>query len=226
MNFKDLFPLQVVINLDKRPDRLKQCMEKEFPKIDIVPIRKPGIIVNMATNTWWDGAIGCMLSHYQILEAAACLDCNVFIFEDDVSFITQDPIYFLSDACEELFNIEWDMFYIGGNILKPFQQVTRSLGKLTHCQSTVAYGVNKKFVRDLLKYIDLTHIDRPIDVIYADTVIPTHNCFISVPMLTIQRDSYSDIEGGNIKYSEYLEKRYTQNFIPLPSDSGNSPLTK
>lgn len=215
--FTELFPLQVVINLDKRPDRLKQCMEKEFPKIKSRPIRKPGVLFTNTNNQWWNGAIGCLLSHFQALEAAACLESNIFIFEDDVSFIgNKDDIYKnLNSACRELEKIEWDMFYIGGNILKSFQQVTPHLAKLEHCQSTVSYGVNKKFVHTLLKYIDLTHIDRPIDVIYADTVVPKHNCFISIPMLVIQRDSFSDIEGKEINYSEYLERRYKENFIPL-----------
>jgi GR25 family glycosyltransferase involved in LPS biosynthesis len=104
------------------------------------------------------------------------------------------------------------MFYIGGNILKPFHQVSPHLAKLNHCQSTVAYGVNKKFVRDLLKYIDLTHIDRPIDMIYADTVIPNHNCFISVPMLAIQRPDFSNIEQQNVNY-DYTITRYQENLI-------------
>lgn len=217
MKFNELFPLQVVINLDKRPDRLKLCMEEEFPVIKAHPIRKPGILFDKTNNKWWNGAIGCMISHYEILNAAALLNTNVFIFEDDIFFIGEENYIIyknLNDACQELEKKPWDMFYIGGNILKPFQQVSKHLAKLTHCQSTVAYGVNKKFVRDLLKYIDLTHIDRPIDMIYSD-VIPNHNCYISVPMLAIQRDSFSDIEGGEIKYSEYLERRYSENFVPL-----------
>jgi len=214
MEFDILFPLQVVINLDKRPDRLKQCM-KEFSSIDAHPIRKPGILFDQTDNKWWNGAIGCMLSHYQVLEAAALLETNVFVFEDDISFIDdldRSTLWNLEHACFELGRLDWDMFYIGGNILKPFHQVSPHLAKLNHCQSTVAYGVNKKFVRDLLKYIDLTHIDRPIDMIYADTVIPNHNCFISVPMLAIQRPDFSNIEQQNVNY-DYTITRYQENLI-------------
>jgi GR25 family glycosyltransferase involved in LPS biosynthesis len=170
-----------------------------------------------------------MLSHYQVLEAAALLETNVFVFEDDISFIDdldRSTLWNLEHACFELGRLDWDMFYIGGNILKPFHQVSPHLAKLNHCQSTVAYGVNKKFIPDLLKYINLTHIDRPIDMIYADTVIPKHNCYISIPMLAIQRDSFSDIENKEIKYSEYLERRYSENFVPLAPQGENSPLTK
>lgn len=214
MNFSELFPLQVFINLDKRPDRLKICQDEVFPKLSIKPLRKPGVLFDKTEHSWWNGAIGCMLSHYQILEAAACLETNVFIFEDDIDFINNLDLSLISNAsCEELSDMEWDMFYMGGNLLRPAHQISPHLAKLTHCQSTVAYGVNKNFVKQLLKYIDLTHIDKPIDVIYADTVIPKHNCFITIPMLVIQRDSYSDIEGGEVKYTDYLEKRYWENLV-------------
>ena len=213
MKFTQLFPLQVVINLDKRTDRLNICMEEEFPKIGVRPIRKPGILFDKAPNQWWNGAIGCMLSHYHILQAAALLNTNVFIFEDDVSFPAEDSFRDLYLACKELNDMDWDMFYLGGNLLKPAYQVSNHLAKLTHCQSTVSYGANRKFVPKLLSYIDLGHIDRPIDVIYADTVIPQHNCFIIIPMLAIQRNSFSDIEGQEVKYTDYLEKRYWSNLV-------------
>jgi len=209
--FDELFPLQAVINLDKRPDRLEICMKEVFPKINISPLRKPGVIFDKTSNTWWNGAIGCMLSHYQLIQISMLWNANIFIFEDDVKWIDNDTYSILEAACKELSNIEWDMFYMGGNLLKPCYQISEHLAKLTHCQSTVAYGINKNFAERLLSYINLTHIDRPIDVIYADNVIPNHSCFITIPMLAIQRDSYSDIEGGIVKYSDYLEKRYWEN---------------
>lgn len=212
MKFQTLFPLQTVINLDKRTDRLEICKNQEFPKLGINPIRKPGVLVHNSGNSYSNGVIGCALSHYEILQAALCLDTNVFIFEDDISFIGDDIIENLEMSCQQLENLDWDMFYISGNILKPCYQVSSHLAKLTHCQSTCGYGVNRLFVESLLKYIDLNNI-KPIDVFYADDVIPNNNCFISIPMLGIQRDSFSDIEGVNVKYSDYLEKRYYQNLV-------------
>lgn len=208
--FNELFPLQVVINLDKRPDRLGLC-KKELAKINSNPIRKTGVLYDKTTNTWWNGAIGCLISHYEILEGAAYLGVNVFIFEDDITFITENPLNILRQACKELDGMNWDMFYMGGNLLKPAYQVEEHLAKLTHCQSTVAYGVNKKFTRELLLKMNLNNVTKPIDMIYADDIIPKHNCFITIPMMIIQRDSYSDIEGGEVKYSDYLEKRYWEN---------------
>lgn len=215
MQFRELFPLQVVINLDKRTDRLKACTE-EFKKIGLHPVRKAGIIPppeNMP-NKWWQGAVGCMASHVEVLQGAHALGTNVFIFEDDISFIPHKnttTFEHLQICADQLSTMEWDMFYIAGNLLKPCYQVTSNLAKLTHCQSTCAYGVNKNFIPTLLQALDLRKITKPIDMVYADDIIPNHNCFISIPMLGIQRDSFSDIEGVEVKYSDYLEKRYEDN---------------
>jgi GR25 family glycosyltransferase involved in LPS biosynthesis len=213
MNFKETFPLQVFINLDKRTDRKGICIKDEFPKIGISPIRKSGVVVTDAPTKWWNGTLGCMLSHYQILQSALMLGTNVFIFEDDISFIGDDTKTQLDKACEELDLVDWDMFYISANILKPFYQKTKFLAKLNHAQSTVAYGVNKNFLEKLLFYIDLSRIEKPIDVIYADDVIPNNNCYITIPMLGVQRDSFSDIESKEVNYTSYLEKRYWDNIV-------------
>ena len=210
MTFKELFPLQVVINLDSRPDRLKVCMEEEFPKLGIIPVRKPGIVFTQAGNAFSNGSIGCLLSHYDILQAALILQTNVFIFEDDIKFIN-DAETFLDYSCDELQDIKWDMFYLAGNLLKPAYKVSKHLARVSWCQSTVAYGINKKFIEELLSYINLQEIKKPIDLIYAQDIIPNHNCFITYPLLGIQRDDFSNIEGKEVKYSEYLESRYWEN---------------
>lgn len=212
--FKELFPLQVIINLDSRPDRLEESKNTLYPLFDISPIRKPGEIFKEAPGPWWNGAVGCLLSHFNVLQAAALLKTNVFIFEDDAEpIMSSNPVETLECACEELENIEWDMLYIGANILRPFYQETEHLAKLTHGQSTIAYGVNKRFITKLLSYIDLQNVNRPIDVIYADSVIPYNNCYITVPMIITQRESYSDIEQMKVEYTKYLEPRYWANLV-------------
>jgi GR25 family glycosyltransferase involved in LPS biosynthesis len=212
MNFKELFPLQVVINLDKRPDRLKLCVEEEFPKLEITPIRKPGVLFTQTNNSWWNGAIGCMISHYEILQSALLLNTNVVIFEDDIHFEKNNTLEILNLSCNELNNFNWDMLYGGANILKPFYKVSNHLAKLSHAQSTIFYAVNKNFLEKLLNYIDLQKINSPIDIIFADKVIPNHNCYITIPMLATQRTDFSDIEQKIVSYNDYLERRYLENF--------------
>jgi GR25 family glycosyltransferase involved in LPS biosynthesis len=213
MTFDEMFPLKTVINLDRRPDRLANCRE-EFKKIGINPIRKSGVLFEGGGNTYTNGVVGCLASHYQILQSAMLLGCNTAIFEDDVHF--QDDKYnipeILQCVCDELDTVKWDMVYLGANILKPFYRVTDHLARLGHAQSTVAYLINRNFTEKLLSYIDIANIKAPIDVIYAESVVPENNCFVTIPMIVIQKSNFSDIEGRQVTYEDYLEKRYFENY--------------
>jgi GR25 family glycosyltransferase involved in LPS biosynthesis len=211
--FDRMFPLKFVINMDHRTDRLRE-VATEFSWTGIDTMRMPGHVYKDERNSpQWNGALGCLFSHLSILRFAHDMKQNVFIFEDDVKFLYDDSKTILNKACKELGGLDWKMLYIGGNLLMPCVQVTEHLAKLSHCQSTVSYGVRWEFIGELLKYFEL--IDAPIDVIYANKVIPNHNAYITIPMLTIQRDSYSDIEGVDSKYSSYLEDRYWHNLKML-----------
>ena len=212
MKLNELFPLQVYINLDSRIDRKLQA-EEEFKRIGIQPDRISGQIFNGTNSKWWNGAIGCLLSHVLCLQMALKNNSNIMIFEDDVSFLGDNSLKTIETACDELSQFDWKMFYLGGNILKPFYQVSQHLAKLNHCQSTVSYSVNINFVEELLKHIGLPNITAPIDVIYANKIIPVYNAYIAVPMCTIQRKGYSDIEDAEVNYPEYLERRYNENIV-------------
>ena len=212
MNFTELFPLITYINLDSRQDRNLLALE-EFKKLDINPIRISGTLVNVSDNKMASGILGCTLSHIKCLEMALEKKQNIFIFEDDIKFIhSNETKTILDECCEELNGIDWDMFYIAANVLKPIYQETKYLGRLTHAQSTVGYCVNYRFVEKLLSYIPRNQII-PIDLVYTNNVIPNHNCFISIPMLGVQRNSFSDIEGKQVDYESYLEKRYDANLV-------------
>jgi GR25 family glycosyltransferase involved in LPS biosynthesis len=213
-NLKNVFPLQFVINLDKRPDRLEK-VKNQFSWLGLEPMRMPGKIYNDSRNhSSWNGALGCLFSHLSILRFAHDMQQNVFIFEDDFKMIDIDTSWeTIERATNELNEVEWDMFYLGGNILRPFQQVSDYLAKLQHCQSTVSYGVRWQFIEKLFPYFEM--INAPIDVIYADRVIPNSNAYITIPMVGIQEDSFSDIEGQQANYSSYLEKRYWANLIKM-----------
>ena len=214
MNFTELFPLITYINLDFRQDRDLLARE-EFKKIDINPTRVSGIVIKTTDNSMWNGVLGCTLSHIKCLEIALEKKQNIFIFEDDIKFIpANETKTILNKCCEELDKIDWDMFYIAANVLKPIYQETKHLGRLSHSQSTVAYGANYKFIEKLLSYIPRNQII-PIDLVYTNSVVPHHNCFISIPMLGVQRNSFSDIEGKQVDYESYLEKRYDANLVRL-----------
>jgi GR25 family glycosyltransferase involved in LPS biosynthesis len=218
VTFNELFESMIYMNLDKRPDR-KLLAEKEFDRMGISPIRMPGVFIKGSNNQLVDNALGCMFAHIECLKWGLEQKTNVFIFEDDIQFIDKPNIKELTDAaCGELAQREWDMFYLATNILRPHYQVSKHLSRLTHGQSTVAYGVNKNFIPKLLDhYLPSLNTIKEIwiDVIYADTVIPNNKCYITVPMMGVQREGWSDIMGQHVCYEDYLQKRYDTNFVPL-----------
>lgn len=216
MNFSKLFPTTIYMNLDKRPDR-KKLAEKEFEKIGIKPVRMPGVIFKGTSNERLNGILGCMFAHIECLHYGLERNTNIFIFEDDIKFLDYPNLKEIVDtASSELNDIEWDMFYLSANILRPFYQVSTHLAKLNHAQNTSGYGVNIKFIQKLLDYLPTNNITQPwIDVIYADTVIPNNNCYVTVPMVGCQRNNYSDIEQMEVRYEDYFQSRYDTNFVPM-----------
>jgi len=213
MKLKELFPLMFFINLDSRVDRLNQA-KSEFKKLKISPERISGKLFTGTDNPSANGIMGCTLSHLECLKLARERGQNVLIFEDDIKFVN-DYKRTIELACNEIEDYEWDMFYLGANILKPFYQVSQHLARLTHGQSTHAYGVNVKFIDTLINTIPENTI-YPLDLIYSNYVIPSRECYIVAPkMVAVQRDSFSDIERTTANYESYLEKRYQNNFLPL-----------
>jgi GR25 family glycosyltransferase involved in LPS biosynthesis len=207
----------VYINLDDRTDR-REMVEKEFERVGLSPERVSGTKINATNVSQIDGALGCAMSHLRVLYMAKERKSNIFIFEDDVMFINNYE-EIIENATGELTNLDYNMFYLGANILKQHHQITDHLSKLTHAQATHAYGVKFEFIDTLMATILLRLTNGqyviPIDKIYAEIVVPHNNCYIVAPkMAAVQRDSFSDIEGTNSNYESYLEKRYYGNFVP------------
>jgi GR25 family glycosyltransferase involved in LPS biosynthesis len=225
-NFKKLFPLMIYINLDRREDRNKQAVE-EFNRVGLSPERLSGTWIRGTQNDGINGIQGCMLSHIRALLYAKKKKQNIFIFEDDIKFINNYE-NIIESACEQLQSQKWALFYLGGNILKPFKQISKNLAKLEHSQSTVAYGVSYEFIDYILSTILINQCSttskgvyiRPIDTIFADIVIPRTPCFIVAPdMVVVQKNSYSDIEQREVDYESYLEDRYKKNFVPMEKEN-------
>jgi GR25 family glycosyltransferase involved in LPS biosynthesis len=189
MKIDELFPLQYLINLDERKDRL-QLAEKEFAKIGISPMRFSAI-----KNE--NPALGCFQSHLEILKIAREKNQNVLIFEDDIEFI-KGAKEIIESSLSDLNTGYWDLWYGSGNILKPAYQISKHLARLTHCQSTHFYSCHKDFLDTLISFLENNIYI--IDVLYSQIIIPNNKCYISVPMAGIQRTDFSTIENQIMSY--------------------------
>jgi GR25 family glycosyltransferase involved in LPS biosynthesis len=196
-----------VINLDERKDRLAQ-FSTEIKKLDI------GEVLRFPAVKATPGMFGCLLSHLYCLTFAKNAGHSAMIFEDDVEFINNYK-EILPAALAELAQRDWALFYLGGNIWKgKVVQETDHLGRLDKwCQSTHAMCINQKYIDQVIATV-LSNYGLPIDMVYTQAVIPNVPCFITVPkMIATQRDSYSSIENQNVRYSDFMEQRYTSNLI-------------
>ena len=93
--FEDYFKKTIVINLDKRPDRIDRFVSRVKPlggvlgkNIERFAAIDGNAIPEKDRNNWSAGAAGCKQSHVDIIT-----DCrknnikSVLILEDDVTFI-------------------------------------------------------------------------------------------------------------------------------------------
>jgi GR25 family glycosyltransferase involved in LPS biosynthesis len=203
MKLENMFEMSYVINLNERPDRLREC-EDTWYKLNFYPERFPAIENKIP-------ALGCYLSHLEILKRARDANKNVIIFEDDVEVINfEDKL--IEKVLDELYNMDWAMLYLGGNLMQPCYQVTQHLARLTWAQSTHSYAIHKKYLSQILDIVEknITFID----LIYAQGVCPNLPCYITVPMMTIQRTDFSNIEKQVTTYDIPIQ-RYNQHLVRM-----------
>lgn len=201
MKLENIFEENYCINLKSRPDRWRE-MQNEFYKINFFPQRFDAIEDN-------NPAKGCYLSHLEILRRANKSKKSLLVFEDDACFYEYEKNT-IEKALDELCNFDWWFFYLGANILKPFYQVSDHLGQLTWAQSTHAYGINKRHISEILDFVERNN-NNFIDIIYTNIVAQVPS-FVTIPLVSYQRTSYSDIEHCEMSYDIPLA-RYNQYLV-------------
>ena len=194
MKLDQLFELGYLINLKERVGRWELC-DQEFYKINYYPRRFEAVKHEV-------GRVGCYLSHLEILRQARDKNQNVLIMEDDVEF-DEDCRQVLEASLDELCDLDYDMIYFGGNILRPFYQVTKHWARLSHCQSTHCMAFNKKFLPAVVGFLENNSAQKTglaIDQLYADWLVPNCKAYIIVPMIARQRSDFSTIENKEMTY--------------------------
>jgi GR25 family glycosyltransferase involved in LPS biosynthesis len=133
-----LFENTLFINLEHRTDRLEHAL-MEFKKMGINAERVNAIKMQ-------NGAIGCTLSHIKCIELAKSRDWEqVFICEDDITFLNPELLKRNIDLFYNNDDILWDVLIIGGNNVPPYQQLYEYAARIFQNQTTTGYIVKKQY---------------------------------------------------------------------------------
>lgn len=197
----DYFDRVVLINLDRRDDRLRR-VRKEIMAADW-PFKSPERFraidaSRLPVPIGWQsggGAWGCMQSHRQVLERAL-LDGiqSILVIEDDVTFRPD----FGAKVAEFLANVpmDWDQLMIGGQHFRHSirKQVAPGIVQVIDCQRTHCYALRGNALRELYRKWSASfgHCDHVMGPWQAGFKV-----YAPDPYLAGQADGRSDISGAN-----------------------------
>lgn len=207
-NSFDYFDEMYCINLDERTDRWEHA-QKEFEKAGIKDrvIRFSAIREN-------DGRVGIIKSNLDIIKLAKKKGLkNVLVFEDDVTFIVDNPQEVLAKTLEQV-NLDWVLFYLGANTHNKLIKIKPNLILLKNAFAVHSMAYSEKAYDIFInRYEGLSRISKYndiLDVYLAQHFQEKYICLMVNPMMTTQINSYSDIEKRVVNY-DFIEERFKNN---------------
>ena len=219
----------IVINLDRRPDRLKKFNE-------VMPIEKYDIFSAIDGNrlkpnnqlqkifegndyNMRSGIVGCAMSHIKLLiDLVNQNEVDKFlIFEDDVTFVSDFTKKF-NNILNDLKNINWDLIYLGHHLYPKYKtedcynknenniQLKKSSSSLSLIKSMggfFGYLINKKGALKLLEFINEKGMTNGIDTVQQKAITGADmNTFYCIPHIVYSECVLPDIQvNSDIQYN-------------------------
>ena len=185
MKVNDFFDKVIVINLDRRTDR----MEKLAPQLEKLDIQYERFSAVDGKQLGIDPIVAGLQSHLQVMKQIA--GQRVLLLEDDAQFVEDFNEKF--EKVMQTLPEDWDIFYLGALVPKEVglvRMVNRhwgiqvlTTGSQAYCinPSRLEYFINK--LEDYNSYIDIGLRD------FAKGL----KAYITQPNLVVQFPSYSDL---------------------------------
>lgn len=185
MKVNEYFDKVVVINLDRRTDRMEQLV----PQLDKLGIKYERHSAVDGKELGINPIFAGTMSHVEVLKNNR--DTKILVLEDDAQFVDDFNEKF-EEVMQTLPN-DWDIFYLGALIPKDTGKVTPVNQHWTRQVLTTgsqAYCINPARVNYFIENLDgyEWYIDIGLRV-FAEQ----YNAYITQPNLVTQFPSYSDL---------------------------------
>lgn len=186
----DVIDHVIIINLDKRQDRLAQIMQ-ELALLN-VPKEK---ITRLSACEKENGQFGRRYSHLQALQLAKQKKWdNYLLLEDDTVILKQEKhTRILNSVMNTLSHLPWEVILFGGDILRGRE--LKSLNGIIHardCNNVCTYLVNSSYYTILEQQM----LHDPSHTLEAQwqPLLRSGKWLACYPSICYQRAGYSDIE--------------------------------
>ena len=194
------------INLDTRPDR-KSFFENQMRMIGMNNAKRFNAIKHNI------GAIGCSLSHLELLKYAKQQNMDhILIMEDDIMFTR--PVmftYYLNNLLTKHKN--FDVLLIAGNNMGQYTRLDNFCVKISKCQTTTGYLVKSHYYDKLIQnYEEGINNLKQNPTLMNKYAIDQHwtrlqlrdRWYLLTPLTVTQKPDYSDIEKKEINYNNLM----------------------
>lgn len=129
---------------------------------------------------------------------------NIVFFEDDFE-LTEGWEEVLKAAWSDLPD-KWDLLYLGANLTKSAKKVTNNLVRLRGAWCFHAVIMNRSFVRWVLRNYDVNQ--RIVFDEWLRIIAEGRDFYMTYPMISYQRESFSDFVGKVVNYNIFTNKYY------------------
>ena len=185
MKINEFFDKVVVINLDRRTDR----MEKLDPQLKELEIQYKRFSAVDAKKLDIDPVVAGLRSHLQVMKQIA--GQRVLILEDDAQFVEDFNEKF--EKVMQTLPEDWDIFYLGALVPKDvglIRMVNRHWGIQVLTTGTQAYCINPSRLEYFISKLE--DYNYYIDIGLRDFAKGL-KAYITQPNLVVQFPSYSDL---------------------------------
>lgn len=194
----------ILINLKRRPDRLGESLkELELNGIKVF------VWTAVDKENGEEGLRLTMMKFFETMINQKSIN-NVLVLEDDVKFLN----YKYFSSCIDQLPEDFDLFYLGLNLLAPAERFSDNLYKVSAAYSSHAIVYSRKAFTAIVKHLPG---DKGYDQILNKNIISKGKSFCSYPMIATQRDSVSDIA----KFDEYAAKDYLHPYLNFETKTIN-----